>query len=168
MIELSTERVEKILHEETQKTEELTTILRGIYTRYMHLYETYFADIDALNDEKIAELKEYQEETRSLVKYYYMDIPQDVCGRLDEFDKEYGKKLLGPNWHKTLFDAYENYKEKNMSEYTSEEGLKAEFSNQCLTGFYDAMDYVFREDFGTTSKTVENVVDGLTGLLFGE
>ena len=39
------------------KTEELTTILRGVYTRYMRLFEKYFADIEALNDEEIAKLK---------------------------------------------------------------------------------------------------------------
>ena len=54
MVELSNERIGKILHEETVKTEELATILRSIYTRYMRLYEKYFADIDALNDEKVA------------------------------------------------------------------------------------------------------------------
>ena len=56
MVELSNRRIEQILHEETAKKEELATILRGIYTRYMHLYESYFADIDALSDDKVAEL----------------------------------------------------------------------------------------------------------------
>ena len=55
MVELSNERIEQILHEETKKTEALPTILRGIYTRYMRLYERYFADVDALNDGRIAE-----------------------------------------------------------------------------------------------------------------
>ena len=79
MVELSKERVEQILHEETMKKEELETILRSIYTRYMHLFENYFADLDALNDDKVAELKKYHEETKSLVRYYYLDIPQDIC-----------------------------------------------------------------------------------------
>ena len=52
MVELSNERVDLILHEETFKTEELITILRGIYIRYMRLFERYFDDIDTLNDEK--------------------------------------------------------------------------------------------------------------------
>ena len=52
MIELSNERVTQILHEETLKTEELTTILRAVYRRYMYLYDTCFKDIDALNDDK--------------------------------------------------------------------------------------------------------------------
>ena len=52
MVELSNERVDQILHEESQKTEELKTILRGVYIRYMRLYERYFDDIDALNDDK--------------------------------------------------------------------------------------------------------------------
>jgi hypothetical protein len=168
MVELSNERVEQILHEETQKTEELTTILRGIYTRYMRLYENYFADIDALNDDKIAELKKYHEETKSLVKYYYMDIPLDICARLQEFDKEYGKKMLGPNWHKFIFDNYEDYKDKNKSENTSEEGLKADYQEKVLIGFYETMDYVFREGFGTESKTTEEVMNGFSGLFFGK
>ena len=45
MIELSNERIEQILHEETVKEEKVSTILRGIYTRYMRLYEKYFSDI---------------------------------------------------------------------------------------------------------------------------
>ena len=61
MVELSNERIEQILHQETAKKEELATILRGIYTRYMRLYEKLFADIDALNDEKITELRKYHE-----------------------------------------------------------------------------------------------------------
>ena len=63
MVELSNERMEQILHKETAKKEELTTILRGIYTRYMLLYEKYFADIDALNDDEVTALKNYHEET---------------------------------------------------------------------------------------------------------
>ena len=39
MIELSNERVEQILHEETVKKEESGTILRSIYIRYVRLYE---------------------------------------------------------------------------------------------------------------------------------
>ena len=54
MIELSKERIEKILYEETAKTEQLTTILRSIYTRYLRMYEKYFSDIDALNDNTIS------------------------------------------------------------------------------------------------------------------
>ena len=56
MIELNRERIEQMLHEETSKKEELETVLRCIYTRYMHLFENYFADLDALNDDKVAEL----------------------------------------------------------------------------------------------------------------
>ena len=53
MVELSRERIEQMLQEETAKKEELANILRGIYTRYMRLYEKYLADIDALNDDEI-------------------------------------------------------------------------------------------------------------------
>ena len=35
MVKLSAERVDEILHKETGRTEELTTILRSIYTRYI-------------------------------------------------------------------------------------------------------------------------------------
>ena len=57
MLELSNERIEQILNEETTKTVELATLLRSIYTRYMRLFEGYFADIDALNDTKIAQFR---------------------------------------------------------------------------------------------------------------
>lgn len=167
MVELSNKRVEQILHEETQKTEEPATLLRGIYTRYMRLYEKYFADIDALDDDEVAKLRKNHEETRSLVKYYYMDIPQDICMGLNEFDRKYSARLLGPDWHKTLFDCYKEFKDKNTSRNKSEECLKAEFTEQILAAFYDAMDSVFREGFGTGSKTAEKIVNGLKGLLFG-
>ena len=74
MIELTNQRIKQILHEETAEKAEVTTILRAIYNRYMHLYEKYFADIDKLNDKEIKKLREYHEETKSLVKYYYMDM----------------------------------------------------------------------------------------------
>ena len=168
MVELSAERVEEILHKETQKTEELTTIMRGVYTRYMCLYEKYFADIDALNDEKISELKEYHEETRSLIKYYYLDIPQDICMELNEFDNQYTDKLLGSDWHKNLLEIYKDFKAENKNNNKSEECLKAEFAAENLGSFYDVMDYIFREGFDTTSKTTENVASGIAGMLFGE
>lgn len=135
MIELSNERIEQILHKETQKTEELATILRGVYTRYMRLYEGFFADIDALNDDKIAELKKYHEETISLLKYYYMDIPHDICMALIEFDDKYSAKLLGPDWHKYLFDSYEDFKSENRSDNKSKDSLKTKFTEQNLKAF---------------------------------
>ena len=63
MLELSNERIEQILHEGTAKKEEQATVLRGIYTRYMILYEGYFADIAALNDDKISELSDMASES---------------------------------------------------------------------------------------------------------
>ena len=128
MIELSNERIAQILHEETPKTEELKTILRSVYTRYMRLYEKYFADIDALNDDVIAELKKYNEETKSLIKYYYMDIPLDICMGLLEFENEYGYKLLGPDWKNYLFEHYKKFKDNSWSGNESEESLKAQFA----------------------------------------
>ena len=168
MVELSLERIDQIMHGETPKTEESPTILRGIYTRYMRLYENYFADIDALNDDKIAEFRKYSEETRSLLKYYYMDIPLDVCTELLEFDNEYSKNLLGADWHKFLFESYGHYKSLYKEKRKSEECLKAEFTEQILEAFYEAMDNIFREAFGTGSKQAEQVTKGLAGLLFGE
>lgn len=168
MVELSSERVEEILHKETMKTEELTTILRGVYTRYMHLFEKYFADIDALNDEVISKLKEYHEETKSLIKYYYLDIPLDICMGLKEFDEKYCAILLGPDWHKILFDDYKEFKAEKKSGNKSEECIKKEYSEQGISAFYDVMDYIFRDDFGTSSKTTESVASGIAGMLFGE
>ena len=168
MIELSIERIQKILHEETAKKEELNTILRGIYTRYMRMYEKYFHDIDALNDEKIAEFGKFHEETKALVRYYYMDIPMDICTDLKEFEHKYSDNLLGPGWHEFLFGLYEDFKEINESENKSGKLLKMEFAKYVLDNFYDAMNYVFRDGFGTDSQTSENVVTGITGLLFKE
>ena len=167
MLELSVKRIDQILHEETTEKEELSTILRGIYTRYMRLYEKYFADIDALNDDMIAEFRKYQEETDSLVRYYYLDIPEDICGQIKEFNEKYNAKLLGPEWHKCLFGLYEDFKRGSWTE-KSEETFKAEFTKQALASFYDAMGSVFREGFGTGSKTGENVLSGIAGLLFGK
>ena len=168
MIELSNERVEQILHKETQKTEELATILRGVYTRYMRLYEKYFADIEALNDGEIADLKRYHEETGSLMKYYYMDIPKDVCAELQDFDEKYTAKLLGADWHNCLFDSYEAFRVENEDAYPSEKQMKAEYAKQTLAAFYEAMDSVFRESFGTGSKTAEKVASGIASLFFGK
>ena len=114
MVELSKKRIEEILNEETAKTEELPTILRGVYTRYMCLFEKYFADIDALNDEKVAELRKYHEETKSLIKYYYMDIPLDICAGLEAFEKEYCDNLLGTKWHDYLYSYYKDFRKKAM------------------------------------------------------
>ena len=168
MIELSNERIDEILHKETLKTEESATILRAVYTRYMRLYERYFVDIDSLNDSEIAEMRKYHEETKSLVKYYYMDIPLDVCAGLYKFDNTYSTKLLGPDWHKHLFDYYNEFKAGSKNRDKSEECIKADFAEQNLTAFYGLMDYVFREGFGTGSSTVEKVVGGIKGILFGK
>ncbi len=168
MIELSNEKIEKILNEETPKKEESETILRGIYIRYMRLYERYFADIDALSDDRIAEMKNYHEETNSLVKHYYMDIPLDICSEIIEFDKEYTDKLLGSGWHDYLFKSFNDFKKENKAGNKSEEDYKVEFEKNTLTNFYYTMDLVFREGFGTESKTTENAISGFAGLLFGK
>ena len=164
MTTLSIERVEKILREETPKKEDLSTILRGIYTRFLRQYESYFEDINALNDKKIAELREYNNETRSLVKYYYLDIPQNICEALEEFEKEVNAKLLGPDWHKYLFESYENFRDKNWD--VSENALKAKFREQSMSTFYEIMDFIFREGFGTADKTTENTLSEIIGRFF--
>ena len=168
MIELSKERIEKILHEETAKKVELTTILRSIYTRYMLMFEKYFSDIDALNDDTISELRKYNEETKSLVRYYYLDIPLDVYEEIKEFENRSAAKLLGPKWRKYLSDSYEAFEEEYNDRYRSEKSMKAAFTKQALKDFYDAMDYVFRESFGTVSQIAKDTVSGLSGLLFGK
>ncbi|MBO6146925.1 MAG: hypothetical protein J6O70_05045 [Lachnospiraceae bacterium] len=166
MVELSNERVDQILHEESKKTEELITILRGIYIRYMRLYERYFDDMDALNDDKIAELNKYHEETRSLIKYYYMDIPQDICIALIEFDDQYSANLLGPDWHRYLLDSFNEFRADNGDK--SEACLKADFADKNLTAFYEAMDYIFRDGFGTASESANKIINKFAGALFGE
>ena len=168
MIELSNERLEEILHQETAKKEETTAILRSIYTRYMRLYERYFADIDALDEDGIAELRTYHEETRSLVKHYYMDIPQDICLRLREFEEKFSGSLLGPEWRACLFACYADFRKQNQSRVKGEKELKAEFAKQALTAFYDAIGYVFRDGFGTGSETAHHVLSGIAELLFGK
>ena len=168
MIELNNERMEQILHDETAKTEDLTTILRGIYTRYMNLYERYFADFDALNDDKVAEFGKYHEETRSLIKYYYLDIPQDICSGIKEFEEKVSDKLLGRDWRKNLYDLYDEFKEKNRVRDKGEDYYLAEFSRQALKAFYEAMGDIFREGFGTSSQTAKDIVGGISGLLFGK
>ena len=168
MVELSTERIDEILYKETQKTVDLPTLLRSIYTRYMHVYESYLADIDTLNDEKIAELKKYHEETESLVKYYYLDIPQDICMEIGEFDDEYITEQLGSDWHEHLLHSYQKFKDEYAGEDKSEEWLKAKFTEHALEVFYIAMGAVFREGFGTGSRTADSFLTRLRNLIFGE
>ena len=168
MVEISKERVEKILHDETPKDETLKTILRGIYLRYARLYEEYFADIEALNGQKIAKLRQDHEEVRGLIKSYFLDIPYNVCLEIKEFDEEYTDKLLGTDWHRYLFDNYAKFKANSDIKNKNKELLKAEFSKQAMSGFYRIMENIFRESFGTHDKTAEKTREWLVGLLFGE
>jgi SMC interacting uncharacterized protein involved in chromosome segregation len=134
----------------------------------MRLYEQLFADIDALDDDQIAVLRDYHDETRSLVRYYYMDIPLDICKGIEEFENKYTDSLLGKEWHKNLFDRYKTFIEESKNKNKDEEDLKAEFKKQILEAFYEAMDYVFRDGFGTGSQTARTVLSGIAGLLFGK
>lgn len=166
MLELSSKRIDQILQEETPKTVVLSTVLRAIYYRYMTLYERYFAQIESLNDEKIAELRKYHEETRSLFRYYYMDIPQDVCMDIEEFEKKHSDKILGSVWRGYLDENYQEFVDDHDDEEISESALLAEFKKMNLEGFYDEMEDVFRDGFGTGSKHREGIINGLSGLLF--
>lgn len=168
MVELSSERIEQIVLKETAKKQEADIILRSVYTRYMCLFEKYFEDIDALNDDKVAELRSYHEETKSLVRYYYMDIAQDVCKLLREFDDTYIINMLGSGWHKYIFDIYKYYKEEKKSSIKAEEDIKAAFVKETLEEFYDTMDYIFRDGFGTGSEATNGLLSGIKNLLFGE
>lgn len=168
MLELSKERIGKILHEETVQEEKLTTILRAVYTRYMRLYENYYEDIDALNKTKIAELKKYHEETVSLIKYYYLDIPQDICEGIEEFENKFTANMLGPDWHRFLFRNFEEFKDNCEDRRAGKEALKEAFTKQALQEFYDTMGYVFREGFDTDSKTVKDTISGFGGLFGGK
>lgn len=168
MIELSNERIEEILHTETKKTEALPLILRSIYTRYMNLFENYIANLDSLDNDKIDEFRKYHEETQSLIKYYYMDIPQDVCTDLEKFEEETGSALLGHEWKKVLYDAYDEFKERSNEWDMSEGYYKAAFKKQALKEFYGKMSEIFRSGFGTESQTAKDFVGGIHGLLFGK
>ena len=167
MIELSKERIEKILHEETTKKEDVDTILRGIYIRYMNIFERYFADIDKLSNDKIEDLKQYHEETKSLFRYYYMDIPMDVCTGIRDLEEKCTDILLGPDWHAELYDTYEAFKAKG-DKTKGETRLKAEFAKQSLSELYSRMDYIFRDGFGTGSESAKEMRNGIVGLLFGK
>jgi len=164
MIELSKERIDQIVYDETPKTDVLPTILRSIYNRYMHLYENYFTDIDALDDKKIAELKEYHKETKELIKYFYLDIPMDTNLDLDKFDKDYTDKLLGSGWHDYLFENYDDFRDLYVNKDKTDKELRAYFADKALEYFYDDMDSIFRDDFGTGSKTAETIFEGLKSL----
>ena len=49
----------------------------------------------------------------------------------------------------------------------SEDYYKAAFKKYALKEFYKAMEEIFRDGFGTGSQTAKNVMEGISGLLFG-
>ena len=167
MIELSNDRIKEILEDETAKTIDLKIILRGLYTRYRNLYEPYIAGFDKLNDDRVAEFAKTHAETKALFKYYYLDIPQDICSKIEEFEEKSCDKLLGRDWKKNVYDAYDEFKSKNKAWNKGEDYYQAEFKKEALKEFYEAMEYIFRDGFGTGSETVKDVIGGITGLLFG-
>ena len=167
MLQLSNKRIDQILQEETPKTALLPTVLRAIYYRYMTLFERYFAEMESLNDEKIAELRKYHEETKSLVKYYYMDIPQDVCFDIEEFEEKHTNKILGWGWRGYLDENYQEFVDDHDDDTEiSESGLLAEFKKKNLKAFYDEMEDVFRPGFGTGSRNREGILNELSGMMF--
>ena len=166
MVELSNERIEQMLHDETKKTEALPTLLRCIYTRYMHLFELYFENMETLNDDKIAEFQNYHAETQALIRYYYMDIPEDVCSGICEFEEKCTGNLLGREWKKYLYDAYDKFKNENSEWDMSENYYMAKFKKETVKGFYEAMENIFRSGFGTESETEKKTLNGISGLLF--
>ena len=97
-----------------------------------------------------------------------MDIPLDICKGIEEFENKYIDGLLGKEWHKFLFDRYKAFREESRNKDKNEENLKTELARQTLTEFYAAMDYVFRDGFGTGSETVKNLAGMIKGLLFGK
>lgn len=166
MVELSNKIIDQILRKETPKKEDLATILRAIYTRYMRFYERYFANFDVLNQEEIFAFQKYHEETRSLIKYYYLDIPLDIIMKIEEFDEKCTDDLLGPSWHAHLYNAYEDFREKHSNGKQSEQAMQAAFAKYVLKEFYDSMDYIFRDGFGTESQAAKSVLSGITDLFF--
>ena len=167
-MKLSNERIQQILHQETPQKEEVKTILRAVYIRYMNLFENYIANLDSLDNDKIDEFRKYHEETQSLIKYYYMDIPQDICTDLEKFEEETGSALLGREWKKVLYDAYDEFKERSNEWDMSEDYYKAAFKKHALKEFYAAMSEIFRSGFGTESQTAKDIMGGISGLLFGK
>ena len=165
MTELSMERIEKILHEETPQDESVTMILRSIYIRYMRLYEKYFATTDTLDNE-IAELRNYHEETRSLIKYYFLDIPLDICDAIEKFDDEYTDKLLGPDWKRYLSALYNEVEKDTFRSYGGRDPLDSDFTKKIMSAFYNSMSGIFRVGFDTGSKTTEKVIGGIKEMFF--
>ncbi len=167
MIQISNERAEQIIQEETKKTQPLPQLLRAIYTRYMNLYEDYIANIYDLTSEKIAAYKKQNDETIALVRYYYMDIPQDVCAGILVFEEKVGEKLLGPEWKTNLYDAYDEFKD-NCNEWDmTEDYYKGAFKKYALKEFYEVMENIFRDGFGSESESSKNIFSGIKSLIFG-
>jgi hypothetical protein len=97
-----------------------------------------------------------------------MDIPQDICHEIHEFEEKVSDKLLGRDWKTHLYDIYEEYKAKNKDWNKKEEDYKAEFPKAAIDAFYEAMESIFRDAFGTNSATAKEFIEGVGGLLFGK
>ena len=167
MVKLDNERVEQILEKETLKTIPLPMLLRCIYNRYLDLYEDYIAEADKLTDEKIDAFKRRNEETQSLIKYYYMDIPEDICYDLNKFEEKIADELLGREWKRVFYDAFDEFKENHDDWNKSDDWYMAEFKKATRKELYKTLDDIFRDGFGTNSETGKNIFSGISNLLFG-
>ena len=87
---------------------------------------------------------------------------------LYDYDEEYTKKLIGPDWKKYIADSFKEFKAENRDKFKSEELMKAEFQEQNLNAFYVSMDEIFRDGFGTGSETAKKATNWFAGLLFGK
>ena len=97
-----------------------------------------------------------------------MDIPEETGTYLQVFDKEYTVKLLGPDWKKYVSESFQEFISEHKKEAKNEDHLKEMYREEILGAFYDAMNHVFRDGFGTANKTLEKVSKGLLSILFGD
>jgi hypothetical protein len=87
---------------------------------------------------------------------------------IKEFENKYCAKLLGSDWHDYILKNFEDFRENSRSRDKSEEHLRAEFTGEALSAFYEVMDYIFREGFGTESRAAKTLVSGIKDLFFGK
>ena len=60
------------------------------------------------------------------------------------------------------------YPKQKYKTNKNNKNLKAEFSKQTLSAFYDSMNYIFREGVGTDSQKRKDLMGGIAELLFGK
>ena len=166
MVELSPERIEEILHKETVKEEDPKTVMRAVYNRYRCVFEQYIDQIFEMNQSKIDEFNKYHQETNSLIKYYFVDIPMDTCAALAKFEHDVMDYMLGPDWQRVILNGFEEFKRKNKNKYrlANEETWRKKFKEELLSMFYVSMESAFRVSFESGSKAAEGLMDGLSAI----